>query len=542
MRYLVQDQALNVNAVDQSAFTPLHYSANAGHAAVSAYLLSCGADAALPDVNGSSPLYYAANAGYLPLVQLLGPLAEDVDRATVMGVTPLFLAARENHLPVVMYLLENGADKDKPHPKTGVTPAQIAGPKVAPFFALKALPHDAADAALALLADNAYALWFDMLSARFSSAFVVELMRRHPSALVNAVGPRGATPLHTLSALANAELVIACLGLGADRSAKDADGRTFVGVMSDEFKLQLFAMGQVGFASHACLGGLHRSGPSTHIQARQPLQVSMDELTDESHSLWFHIASQDGSKVPIGASFDAICNYVTAFVAEHPDLAKAKDESGRIAIEMASKPIRSAMQSVLLWHGRYRITEARPDHMSATSYVFRAVDEQAIDSETGQPLRVALKLTRVKDQFAREMRARDLGLDKAFVVDVLRTHPGDDATAALADWPAAVDDVEADSQGQLTKAKAERLLTLVMPLAQRSLFLALKQEAWAGKNFDEVRHVFGHLVRCVDHLHSKGVIHGDLKVRHGVWGNGAARGAYDASHYLASSPVRGIFV
>ena len=72
-------------------------------------------------------------------------------------------------------------------------------------------------------------------------------------------------------------------------------------------------------------------------------------------------------------------------------------------------------------------------------------------------------------------------------------------------------DVEADATGQLTKTNADKLYLLVMPLADRNLFVALKQERWAGKNMEEVRHVFVQLVHCVEHMHEKGVLHADLK-------------------------------
>jgi serine/threonine protein kinase len=62
------------------------------------------------------------------------------------------------------------------------------------------------------------------------------------------------------------------------------------------------------------------------------------------------------------------------------------------------------------------------------------------------------------------------------------------------------------------KSDAEKLFALVMPLADRNLFTALKQEHWPGKNPEEIRHVFSQLVHCVAHLHDKGVLHGDLKV------------------------------
>ena len=77
--------------------------------------------------------------------------------------------------------------------------------------------------------------------------------------------------------------------------------------------------------------------------------------------------------------------------------------------------------------------------------------------------------------------------------------------------PDEVMDVEADAMGQLTKNNAEKFYLLVMPLADRNLFVALKQERWAGKNMEEVRHVFVQLVHCVEHMHEKGVLHADLK-------------------------------
>ena len=65
--------------------------------------------------------------------------------------------------------------------------------------------------------------------------------------------------------------------------------------------------------------------------------------------------------------------------------------------------------------------------------------------------------------------------------------------------------------GMLTKAQAQKLFLLVMPLADRNLYTSLKQERWAGRDMDEVRHVFRQLVNCVAHMHSKGMLHGHLK-------------------------------
>ena len=54
------------------------------------------------------------------------------------------------------------------------------------------------------------------------------------------------------------------------------------------------------------------------------------------------------------------------------------------------------------------------------------------------------------------------------------------------------------------------------------MFVALKQDAFAGSKFDEIVFVFRNIVLCVQEMHFKGLLHGDLKplnlVRiNGVW-------------------------
>ena len=216
--------------------------------------------------------------------------------------------------------------------------------------------------------------------------------------------------------------------------------------------------------------------------------------------------------------------------------------------------MKKILQSVLLWHGRYRIIEPRAEHTSgfythhrldqhnlsshlissyqyccqyillthpltilskhtintsATCYVFKAIDEHDIDGETNQPRKVALKLMRRKDQFNREMAARESQFNSDYVMNVLRTHPSEEQKNG---WPEVATDIIADpTTGMLKKADAEKFFLLVMPLADRNLFVALKQERWAGKNMEEVRHVFIQLVKCVDHMHEKGALHADIK-------------------------------
>ena len=287
-------------------------------------------------------------------------------------------------------------------------------------------------------------------------------------------------PLLMIASMKNIDAVVALLNVGADVSIKDDDGKTCLDQFSAKDKLKILTM----------------------------VQLNLSLLEAHNYALWFVIVQvADTTDIDIFAKLLAM---VEALVSSHPTLAIARDTDGRAAVDVASKPMRLIMQSVFLWHGRYRITEPRPEHISATCFVFKAVDEHTIDSETIQPIKVALKLMRVKDQFQREISTRGKGFNQEHVMHILQTHP-QVGSSTLDSWPDEVVDVEADATGQLTKTNAEKFYLLVMPLADRNLFVALKQERWAGKNMEEVRHVFVQLVHCVEHMHEKGVLHADLK-------------------------------
>eukprot|EP01030_Chromulinospumella_sphaerica_P034287 gene34287-biopygen5045 len=55
------------------------------------------------------------------------------------------------------------------------------------------------------------------------------------------------------------------------------------------------------------------------------------------------------------------------------------------------------------------------------------------------------------------------------------------------------------------------MFTISLPLAERNLFVALNQEQFAGKDWNMVKFICNHLLSAVSHVHSKGIIHADLK-------------------------------
>ena len=171
----------------------------------------------------------------------------------------------------------------------------------------------------------------------------------------------------------NLDAFVALLNVGADVSIKDSGGRVCFDQFPAKDKLKIFTM----------------------------VQLNLSLLEAHDNALWFVIVQvADTTDADLFAKLLAI---VEALVSNHPNLAAAKDTDGRAAVDVASKPMKLIMQSVLLWHGRYRITEPRPEHISATCFVFKAVDEHTTDKETSQPIKVALKLMRSKDQFQREV-------------------------------------------------------------------------------------------------------------------------------------------
>jgi len=93
-------------------WTPLQWAAYHGHVHIVRYLMGEeGVDKDKVDQYRRTPLYLAAVRGQLEVVRYLaGEAGVDKDKDNVNGWTPLMIAAWNGHLEVVRYLLEEGAD------------------------------------------------------------------------------------------------------------------------------------------------------------------------------------------------------------------------------------------------------------------------------------------------------------------------------------------------------------------------------------------------------------------------------------------------
>ena len=226
---------------------------------------------------------------------------------------------------------------------------------------------------------------------------------------------------------------------------------------------------------------------------------------------WTTIVSSTSEKY-----INAIEAVLDAHIWQIMTLANATDEQGRRAIDLATSKYRAAISSRIYLCGRYDIKEGPPEHASATSLVYYAHDHGA--EAFGKTPLVALKLMRDKEHFSRELSARggkgsdDLddtnadsngeALDNAYVVPILRVQDGTKDAAFL---------------HQLALRHLENYpFMFVLEAGDRSLHAIIDHERNLPNWSEEVRRITRDMVHGLSYLHTRGLIHGDIKPRNVV--------------------------
>ena len=148
----------------------------------------------------------------------------------------------------------------------------------------------------------------------------------------------------------NLKAAIILVNLGADVSIKNSDGKTCFDLLSANGRLMSF----------------------TQMELNTNLKVNIPLLEAHNCALWFVIVQEDcASDADLFAKLLAT---VEALVISHPILAAAKDANNRAALDVASRPMRKVIESVIFFCGQYRIHQGPPVHMSATAVVVFADD------------------------------------------------------------------------------------------------------------------------------------------------------------------------
>ncbi|XP_026292639.1 ankyrin-1-like [Frankliniella occidentalis] len=209
-------------------WTPLHLGALQGHVEIVSLLLRAGAQCDVRDVKGWTPLHFAAANGHVHIARMLLQASAQRDVLDGHGRTPLHRAADRGRAGTARLLLKAGAKRDV-QDEDGRAPLHFAAERghedVARLLleaGAQCYPRDNGDLTPLHLARGKVidVLWEHTVGASVSSAELVRLLQ-----LWEGRGERR-PPLGEAARRGDLEAVKRLVELGADRDARDAEGRT----------------------------------------------------------------------------------------------------------------------------------------------------------------------------------------------------------------------------------------------------------------------------------------------------------------------------
>ena len=212
-------RGVNPNIRDKDGQTPLHKAAYGGHVAVAKLLLEHGADIHARDNANWTPLHEAAYKGHVDVVRLLLEHGADPNAKGKDGVTPLHTAAFNGHVNVARLLLEHGANPNT-QDKDGITPLHFAAFN-GHVDVVKLLLERGADPNIQN--ENG---WTPLHWAAFNGHVNVARLLLEHGANPNAQDKDGITPLHTAALNGHVDVVKLLLVRGADPTVKSRSGKT----------------------------------------------------------------------------------------------------------------------------------------------------------------------------------------------------------------------------------------------------------------------------------------------------------------------------
>jgi len=212
-------KGISPNVRNEYGLTPLHMAAYGGHVDVARLLLEHGANPNAQAKDGFTPLHTAASRGHVDVVALLLEHGVSPNAKAKHDVTPLHGAAVRGHVDVVRLLLEHGANpniKDE----NGGTPLHWAASEGHVEVVRLLLKYRADQNAK----DEDGVTPLHTAASRGHVDVVALLLER--GANPNARAIIGGTPLHWAAALGHVDVVKLLLEYGADPKVKNKDGAT----------------------------------------------------------------------------------------------------------------------------------------------------------------------------------------------------------------------------------------------------------------------------------------------------------------------------
>ncbi|KAE8737004.1 hypothetical protein FOCC_FOCC017538 [Frankliniella occidentalis] len=247
----------DLDAQDDAGWTALHHAAEKGEVSIVDLLLEAGARTDVRGHQRFTPLHVAATNGHTRTVRLLLEAGARTNVLDHQRFTPLHVAATKGHTSIVRLLLEAGARSDLLE-ENGVSPLDCAAysdrgdtvrlllrppPPIAPPPIARC--YSAARSAADLDSEEAFAVVMEELRERGAlgecqgarelvlrvaeseRALAVDMLYRSwPEAVHLELDERRSTALIVAARLGHLETVQKLVEVGANKDARDADGKT----------------------------------------------------------------------------------------------------------------------------------------------------------------------------------------------------------------------------------------------------------------------------------------------------------------------------
>ena len=230
-----------------------------------------------------------------------------------------------------------------------------------------------------------------------------------------------------------------------------------------------------------------------YVKVLIPYFMPVDKNTGEPSSFdhdhgWHRIISVTN---PPDKYIGVVRDILEEYAMHSEALGNAKDNMGRTATHIATPLCREAILSQMRFMGQYEFVSGAVEHESETCIVRFAVDMTS-------NLSVAMKFIREKSQLVQEVSSRQSKcLSADYVIEVI---------SALRC------DADPKFARELSRKRYSQYFgCIVMPRADRTLEAIIAHEHVAGKDWGAIRLLFRQILSAVEHLHERGVVHGDLK-------------------------------
>ena len=106
----LKKEGINVDAVNEDGFAPLHFACAKGYKDIVKMLLDKGANASIISNQSITPLHFAAKSGHKEVLQLILDAGADINATDKQGKTPLIYAIEAKKADGAKFLIDFGAD------------------------------------------------------------------------------------------------------------------------------------------------------------------------------------------------------------------------------------------------------------------------------------------------------------------------------------------------------------------------------------------------------------------------------------------------